>query len=123
MWNWRPTTTRRVSFGIVAAVLGIVITMGALGGPAEEIGHHVASALVGTFMGVLFAYGFFAPLSNAMERRAREQADWFVAIKTCFISFLQGDPPQIAIEFGRKTLPSECRPGFEDLDQYLKANK
>jgi len=110
-------------FGIVAAVLGIVITMGSLGGPAEEIGHHVASALVGTFLGVLFAYGFVAPLSNAMERRAKDEHDWYVTIKTCFISSLQGYAPQIALEFGRKTVPGSMRPTFVELDEYLKANK
>lgn len=110
-------------FGIVAAVLGIVITMGSLGGPAEEIGHHVAAALVGTFMGVLFAYGFVAPIANSLERRAKDQADWFITIKTCFIASLQGYAPQIALEFGRKTVPGELRPGFFELDEYLKANK
>ena len=103
-------------FGIVAAVLGIVITMGALGGPAEEIGEKVAAALVGTFMGILFAYGVFAPLSTALERRAREEAEWFTAIKTCFMSSLQGYAPQIALEFGRKTVPSGVRPDFEELN-------
>jgi len=110
-------------FGIVAAVLGIVITMGALDGPAEELGHKVAAALVGTFLGILFAYGVFAPLSTALERRARQQADWFVAIKTCFLASLQGYAPQIALEFGRKTVPSECRPDFEELSNFLRGAK
>lgn len=110
-------------FGIVAAVLGIVITMGALGGPAEEIGHKVAAALVGTFMGILFAYGLFAPLSTALERRAREEAQWFTAIKTCFMSSLQGYAPQIALEFGRKTVPSEVRPDNEELSNFLRGAK
>jgi len=110
-------------FGIVAAVLGIVITMGALGGAAEEIGHKVAAALVGTFMGILFAYGVFGPLSTALERRAREEAEWFTAIKTCFMASLQGYAPQIALEFGRKTVPAGVRPDFEELNSFLRGAK
>jgi chemotaxis protein MotA len=110
-------------FGIVAAVLGIVITMGALGGPAEEIGEKVAAALVGTFMGILFAYGLFAPLSTSLERRAREDSDWFTAIKTCFMASLQGYAPQIALEFGRKTVPSSTRPTFDELSEALRGAK
>lgn len=110
-------------FGIVAAVLGIVITMGALGGEASEIGHKVAVALVGTFMGILFAYGVFGPLSTSLERRAREEADWFTAIKTCFMASLQGYAPQIALEFGRKTVPSSCRPTFDELSNFLRGTK
>jgi len=110
-------------FGIVAAVLGIVITMGSLDGPVDEIGYKVAAALVGTFMGILFAYGAFGPLGTAMERRAREQADWFVAIKTCFLASLQGYAPQIALEFGRKTVPGDCRPDFEELNSFLRGAK
>jgi len=110
-------------FGIVAAVLGIVITMGAIDGPPEELGHKVAAALVGTFMGILFAYGAFGPLATSMERRTKEQADWFVAIKTCFLASLQGYAPQIALEFGRKTVPGACRPDFEELNSFLRGKK
>ncbi|MDP2359335.1 MAG: flagellar motor stator protein MotA [bacterium] len=110
-------------FGIVAAVLGIVITMGSLGGEAEEIGHKVAVALIGTFMGILFAYGVFGPLSNSLERRAREEADWYTAIKTCFMASLQGYAPQIALEFGRKTVPPAVRPSFEELSAFLRGSK
>jgi chemotaxis protein MotA len=110
-------------FGIVAAVLGIVNTMGALGGPPEEIGIKVAAALVGTFLGILFAYGLIGPMSKAMERRAREQTEFFTAIKTCIMGFLQGHPPQIAIEFGRKSTPADLRPSFRDLEAQLRGKK
>jgi len=89
----------------------------------DEIGYKVAAALVGTFMGILFAYSAFGPLGTAMERRAREQADWFVAIKTCFLASLQGYAPQIALEFGRKTVPGDCRPDFEELNSFLRGAK
>ena len=110
-------------FGIVAAVLGIVNTMGALGGPPEEIGIKVAAALVGTFLGILLAYGLLGPMSKAMERRAREETNFYTAIKTCIMGFLQGHPPQIAIEFGRKSTPAELRPSFKDLEAQLRGKK
>jgi chemotaxis protein MotA len=110
-------------FGIVAAVLGIVNTMGALGGPPEEIGHKVAAALVGTFLGILLAYGFIGPMSSAMERQAREETHFFVTIKTCIMGFLQGQPPQVAIEFGRKSTPSALRPSFKELEAQLRGKK
>lgn len=107
-------------FGIVAAVLGIVNTMGALGGPVEEIGHKVAAALVGTFLGILLAYGFIGPMSTAMERMAKDEAQFFIAIKTCIIANLQGYPPQVAVEFGRKATPSELRPNFQELEKHVR---
>jgi len=110
-------------FGIVAAVLGIVNTMGSLGGPPEEIGIKVAAALVGTFLGILLAYGLLGPMSTAMERQARDETHFYTAIKTCIMGFLQGHPPQIAIEFGRKSTPGELRPSFKDLDAQLRGKK
>jgi len=110
-------------FGIVAAVLGIVNTMGALGGPPEEIGIKVAAALVGTFLGILLAYGLLGPMSTAMERRARDETAFYTAIKTCIMGFLQGHPPQIAIEFGRKSTPADLRPSFKDLEAQLRGKK
>jgi len=110
-------------FGIVAAVLGIVNTMSALGGPPEEIGLKVAAALVGTFLGILLAYGLLGPMSKAMERRAREETSFYTTIKTCIMGFLQGHPPQIAIEFGRKSTPGELRPSFKDLETQLRGKK
>ena len=110
-------------FGIVAAVLGIVNTMGALGGPPEEIGIKVAAALVGTFLGILLAYGLLGPMSKAMERRAREETNFYTTIKTCIMGFLQGHPPQVAIEFGRKSTPPDLRPSFKDLEAQLRGKK
>ena len=110
-------------FGIVAAVMGVVITMGALGGPAEEIGQHVAAALVGTFLGILLAYGFVAPISIAMEHQAAEETNYFLCIKTCLMAALNGYPPPIAVEFGRKSIISEVRPTFQSLEEMLRSKK
>lgn len=107
-------------FGIVAAVLGIVNTMAALGGPPEEIGQKVAAALVGTFLGILLAYGVVGPMSSAMERRAKDESNFYTAIKACILGFVQGHPPQVAIEFGRKATPGDLRPSFKDLEAQLR---
>ncbi|MCT8375444.1 flagellar motor stator protein MotA [Xanthomonas citri] len=110
-------------FGIVAAVLGIVITMGSIGGPIEEIGHHVGAALVGTFLGILLAYGFVSPLSAAMEARAEQDGRIYEAVKTALLACLRGYNPKIALEFARKTLPSNVRPSFGDFETHLKTIK
>ncbi|NVJ51121.1 MAG: flagellar motor stator protein MotA [Gammaproteobacteria bacterium] len=107
-------------FGIVAAVLGIVITMQSLGGPPEEIGYHVAAALVGTFLGILLAYGFVGPIASSLEHRAHEDGQYFECIKACIIATVNGVPPQVAVEFGRKTLPSKIRPGFQELEARVR---
>jgi chemotaxis protein MotA len=107
-------------FGIVAAVLGIVNTMGALGGPVEEIGEKVAAALVGTFMGIFLAYGIIGPMSTALEQRAKDEGAFFTTVKTCIIAMLQGYPPQIAVEFGRKATSSTLRPTFQELEGQLR---
>jgi len=110
-------------FGIVAAVLGIVNTMSALGGPPEEIGQKVAAALVGTFLGILLAYGLLGPMSSAMERLARDESQFYTTMKTCIMGLLNGHPPQVAIEFGRKATPGELRPSFKDLETQLRGKK
>ncbi|MCD7099289.1 flagellar motor stator protein MotA [Stenotrophomonas sp. MMGLT7] len=110
-------------FGIVAAVLGIVITMGSIGGEITEVGAHVAGALVGTFLGILLAYGFIGPLATAVEVRADKDARMFEAVKTALLSCLRGYNPKIALEFARKTLPSDVRPGFAEFEQHLKTVK
>ena len=110
-------------FGIVAAVLGIVNTMGALGGPVTEIGHKVAAALVGTFLGILLAYGFIGPMATAIEKKVAEEGSFFTVIKTCIIAMVQGYAPQVAIEFGRKVTPTEFRPSFKELENYVKGKK
>ena len=110
-------------FGIVAAVLGIVITMGSLSEPPDVIGAHVAAALVGTFLGILFAYGFVGPIATAMEHKASDDAKFLQCIKVCILSTLNGYSPQISVEFGRKTLFSSDRPSFNELEEYLKEQK
>ena len=120
-----PHALTRVSdglpgFGIVAAVLGVVITMGSLGGPIEEIGHHVAAALVGTFLGILFAYGFVGPMATSLEGRNHEAAKFLEVIKATLLASAQGYAPVVAVEFGRKTMPPGIRPSFKELEEYLK---
>src|SRR5207237_10738726 len=92
--------------GIVAAVLGFVITMGALGGPPEEIGHKVAAALVGTFLGILLCYGLFGPLAGAMAKINDAESEYYHCLRVGVISFIKGSPPMISAEFARRTIPS-----------------
>ncbi|MBU8975820.1 MULTISPECIES: flagellar motor stator protein MotA [unclassified Lysobacter] len=110
-------------FGIVAAVLGIVITMASIGGEAAEIGKHVAGALVGTFLGILLGYGFVGPLAAAMQHHAHEEAKAFEIIKMALVSSLRGYSPSVAVEFARKLLFSDTRPAFADLDAHLRAKR
>jgi len=110
-------------FGIVAAVLGIVITMNSLSEPPDVIGAHVAAALVGTFLGILLAYGFVGPAAIAMEHQAADDSKYLVCIKVCILATLNGYSPQIAVEFGRKTLISSVRPSFSELEEHLKSTK
>jgi chemotaxis protein MotA len=108
-------------FGIVAAVLGIVNTMGALeGSDTAAIGHKVAAALVGTFLGILVAYGFVGPIATAMEHRANEEGKAFEVVKMALVASVRGYSPQVAVEFARKLLFSEVRPTFSDLETHLK---
>lgn len=109
-------------FGIVAAVLGIVITMGALGGDMSDIGRHVASALVGTFSGVLLAYGVVGPISARMHHLAEDEVKLYEAIKSCVIASLNGLPPRMAVEFGRKSLFSFERPKFNELENLIRGH-
>lgn len=102
--------------GIVAAVLGIVITMGAIDGPVEEIGNHVAAALIGTFLGILLAYGFVAPMSANLAIKVEEGQKYFLALKQVILAFHKGSVPAIAVEFARRSLPNEVRPGFTELE-------
>jgi chemotaxis protein MotA len=111
------------AFGIVAAVLGIVITMGSLGGDTASVGHHVAAALVGTLLGILMAYGIFAPISGALAHEAREEGQFYICLKTTILASLQGYAPQIAVEFGRKTIYASERPSFLELEEFLKNTK
>jgi len=110
-------------FGIVAAVMGVVITMSALGDPPEVLGHHIAAALVGTFLGILLAYGFVGPMASGLKHRAEDEAKFLTCIKVCIMATLNGYTPQIAVEFGRKALPSTVRPGFIELEEHVKQSK
>lgn len=107
-------------FGIVAAVLGIVITMASIGGDPAVIGKHVAAALVGTFMGVLFAYGLIGPISISMKHIAEEEIKLYEAAKASIIASMNGLAPQLAIEFGRKSLFSHGRPTFDEVDSKVR---
>ncbi len=111
------------AFGIVAAVLGVVITMGAISGPPEELGHKIGAALVGTMLGILLSYGFANPIASAMTYQMEDEAKYYLCIKTCIIAYLNGYAPQIAVEFGRKVLFSSVRPGFLELEEHVKQKK
>ncbi len=110
-------------FGIVAAVLGVVITMSYIGGDPAELGHHVAAALVGTFLGILLAYGFVGPMSVALEHQARDQGKFLECIKVCILANMNGYNPAVVVEFGRKVLFSSERPSFHELETHLKDSK
>jgi chemotaxis protein MotA len=111
------------AFGIVAAVLGIIITMSYLDAGPMEIAHHMSVALVGTFLGILVAYGFVAPISSELANRAEAESAFFGVIKTGLMANLNGYAPQIAVEFGRKAIPSHERPSFLEIDEFLQTLK
>jgi chemotaxis protein MotA len=102
--------------GIVAAVLGVVITMGALGGPPEEIGHKVAAALVGTFLGILLCYGFLGPLALNMTKIHDAELDYLRCLRSGVIGFVKGSAPVLAVEFARRSIPDENRPTFKEFE-------
>ena len=106
--------------GIVAAVLGVVITMGALGGPPEEIGRHVAAALVGTFLGILMCYGVVGPLGANMRKLADEHDEYLHVLRVLLLAFLKGSAPMIAIEMGRRAIPAYARPNFDEMEKTCK---
>ncbi|MDY6980454.1 MAG: flagellar motor stator protein MotA [Pseudomonadota bacterium] len=110
-------------FGIVAAVMGVVVTMGYISEPPEVLGMKVAAALVGTFLGILLAYGFVGPMASAMSSREEEEGKLLECAKICIMATLNGYTPQIAVEFGRKALYSHNRPGFLELEEYIKEQK
>jgi chemotaxis protein MotA len=111
-------------FGIVAAVLGIVSTMATIDGASTaEIGHQVGAALVGTFLGILVAYGFVGPIAAAMEHKAHEGSKAFEVVKMALVASVRGYPPPVAVEFARKLLFSGVRPNFKDLEAQLRAKR
>jgi chemotaxis protein MotA len=107
--------------GIVAAVLGIIITMGHMSGGPEVVGHHVACALVGTFLGVLLSYGFVQPLVSAMEQDMKDEENFFEAIKIGMVAFAQGKAPVVVAEMARRALFSYCRPEREGVEEACKS--
>jgi chemotaxis protein MotA len=107
-------------FGIVAAVLGIVVTMQAIDGPASEIGHKVAAALVGTFLGILMSYGFFAPMAGRMEFLGEAETTFFRAVSSAIVSMGTGASPREMITQVRRILPTDCRPGHAEMARIVK---
>ena len=108
------------AFGIVAAVLGVVNTMGSVGQAPAILGGMIASALVGTFLGILLAYGFVEPLGGLLEQKVEDNGKELQCIKTALLASMQGYAPQVAIEFGRKVLYSGDRPTFAELEAHVK---
>lgn len=111
------------AFGIVAAVMGVVHTMESVGLPPSELGMLIAHALVGTFLGILLAYGFVGPLASLLEQKLEESTKFYQTIKVTILSSLNGYPPAIAVEFGRKILNSTERPSFSELEDHVKQTK
>jgi chemotaxis protein MotA len=107
--------------GIVAAVLGIVITMAHIDGPASEVGHRVGAALVGTVLGILLSYGLAQPIAQAMEQRLAEEAYYCLCIRAGILAVYKGNPPAIAIEFARRSLPHSIRPSFNETEAFCRA--
>lgn len=111
------------AFGIVAAVMGVVHTMASVGIPPAELGILIANALVGTFLGILLAYGFVSPLSSLLEQKAEEGTKIFNVIKVTLLANLNGYAPAMAVEFGRKVLDSTERPSFIELEEHVKQKR
>ena len=109
--------------GIVAAVLGIIVTMQAIGGPPEEVGHHVAAALVGTFLGVLMSYGFVGPFATSLEFLNQSEARYITCIKSGIVAYAKGNPPVMAVEFARRVIYSDVRPTFRETEEACKQAK
>ena len=120
-----PATLARVGdslpgLGIVAAVLGIIVTMASIDKGAQVVGEHVAAALVGTFLGVLSAYGFVNPLAANLEHNIENRIRVFITIKACIVAYAKGNPPIIAIEIARRTIFSDERPSFSELENFVR---
>ena len=109
--------------GIVAAVLGIVITMGAIAGPITQIGEHVAAALTGTFLGVLLAYGFIGPMAGGLEHVSASETRFYHFLKASVVAFAKGFPPIVAVEFSRRAIFADVRPTFAEMETACKALK
>lgn len=111
------------ALGIVAAVLGVVITMGKISEPPEVLGHSIGAALVGTFLGVLLSYGFVGPMGKNLEYLASEDKEYMNVFKVSLVSFVGGAAPQIAVEFGRRVIPANVKPTFTEVEDAVRARK
>ncbi|WP_293775561.1 flagellar motor stator protein MotA [uncultured Oxalicibacterium sp.] len=111
------------AFGIVAAVMGVVHTMASVGLPPAELGILIANALVGTFLGILLAYGFVSPLASVLEQKLHESSKIFQCVKVTLLASLNGYAPALAVEFGRKVLFSTERPSFSELEEHIKQSR
>jgi len=103
--------------GIVAAVLGVVVTMSALGGPPDEIGHKVAAALVGTFLGILLCYGVVGPLGSNLAKLIEDEHAFYHVLRVVMLAFIKGMSPSLAIEIGRRAIPEHVRPSFQEVEK------
>ncbi|MBX3174793.1 MAG: flagellar motor stator protein MotA [Gemmatimonadaceae bacterium] len=120
-----PTALTKVGdalpgFGIVAAVLGVIITMGAIGGDASIVGQKVAAALVGTFLGILLSYGVVGPMAQAIEARIQAEHAYLLTIRTALLAFARGDSPMSAVEFARRSIEPHERPSFSKLEALVR---
>ncbi len=106
--------------GIVAAVMGVVLTMSMINEPPEILGHHIGAALVGTFTGILFCYGIFGPMGEKLEHFANEEHFYYNAIKEAMAASLRGASPLIAVEYGRRSIPQGHRPGFSEMEEFVR---
>jgi chemotaxis protein MotA len=106
--------------GIIAAVLGVVVTMQALGGPSQAIGQKVAAALVGTFFGILLCYGVVSPLSSRLESLGKARTEYLQVLRVAIASFFHGASPLVAAESGRRSIPLDLRPTLEDMETELR---
>ena len=103
--------------GIVAAVLGVVVTMSSLGGPPEEIGHKVAAALVGTFLGILLCYGMVGPLAANLSKLIDDEHAYYHVLRVVMLAFIKGMSSSLAIEMGRRAIPEHVRPSFQEVEK------
>ncbi|RJP73247.1 MAG: flagellar motor stator protein MotA [Ignavibacteriales bacterium] len=123
-----PTVITKVAdafpgIGIVAAVLGIIVTMASINQGAEAVGHHVAAALVGTFLGVLLSYGLFNPIATNIEHMLENDVRYLETIKACISAYAKGNPPIVAVEIARRTIFSDERPSFTELESFIRGKK
>jgi chemotaxis protein MotA len=111
------------ALGIVAAVLGIVLTMGKMKEPPEVLGQSIGAAMVGTFLGVLLSYGFVGPIGKKLEHDAGEKMNYLNVLKVALISFLGGSAPKVAVEFGRRVVPENVQPSFAEIEETFRQKK